>query len=175
MNATQQGFDAARWMVIPRTLIFLTNGGDLLLMKRGAHRRVFPNRYNGLGGHVERGETIAAAALREVHEESGIRPEQVRDLRLRAISHVESGAEGGIVVFVFTGEALTRVTQANDEGDLHWIPLPMVSGLPLVDDLPHLLPRLFGETARRELIYLRVRYDEADRTLIDFDDGQPVG
>lgn len=172
MGAAQQGFDPSRWMIIPRTLIFLTNGGDLLLMKRGANRRVFPNRYNGLGGHVERGETVEAAALREVREECGILPEQIRDFRLRAISHIASGATGGIMVFVFTGESLRREVQATSEGELHWIPLPMVYGLPLVDDLPHLLPRLFGESARHDLIYLHVDYDAHDQMIITFSDGQ---
>ncbi len=157
MGAVQQGFDAARWMVIPRTLIFLTNGGDLLLMKRGAHRRIFPNRYNGLGGHVERDETVEAAALREIREECGLLPEQIRDFRLRAISHIASEVTGGIMLFIFTGEALTRAVGATSEGELHWIPLPMVYNLPLVDDLPQLLPRLFGSAAHRDLIYLHVR------------------
>ncbi|MCS6870651.1 MAG: NUDIX domain-containing protein [Anaerolineae bacterium] len=172
MSAAQQGFDSSRWMVIPRTLVFLTNDGDLLLLKRSAQRRVFPNRYNGLGGHVERDETIEAAALREVHEECGIAPDQIRDFRLRAISHIASDAAGGIVVFIFTGEALTRTVQASAEGELHWIPLPMVYGLPLVDDLPHLLPRLFGETACRDLVYLHVRYDAGDQMVISFSNGQ---
>lgn len=170
MGAALQGFDSARWMVIPRTLIFLTNNGDLLLMKRGEQRRVFPNRYNGLGGHVERDETIEAAALREVHEESGILPEQVRNLRLRGISHVVSGAAGGILIFIFTGEALTRAVQTSAEGELHWIPLQRVYDLPLVDDLPQVLPRLFGATARDALIYMHVSYDADDRMCIRFSD-----
>ncbi len=172
MGAAQQGFDSARWMVIPRTLIFLTNGGDLLLLKRSANRRVFPNRYNGLGGHVERDETLETAALREVREECGIPPDQIRDFRLRAISHVASDARGGIMVFIFSGEALTREVRATSEGELSWIPLSDVYGLPLVDDLPPLLPRLFGETARRELIYLHVRYNASDQMIITFSDGQ---
>ncbi len=166
--SAQQGFDSKRWMVIPRTLVFLTNNGDLLLMKRGAHRRTFPNRYNGLGGHVERDEGIEAAALREVQEESGIKPEQVRHLRLRAISHVASDAAGGILVFIFTGEALTREVQNSPEGELSWIPLQRVYGLPLVDDLPPLLPRLFGEQASEALIYMHVSYTADDQMQIRF-------
>jgi 8-oxo-dGTP diphosphatase len=168
LGARLQGFDSARWMVIPRTLIFLVNGGDLLLMKRGAQRRVFPNRYNGLGGHVERDETVEAAALREIREESGILPEQVRNLRLRGISHVASDAAGGILVFIFTGEALTRSVQASAEGSLHWIPMQQVYGLPLVDDLPLLLPRLFGAAACASLIYMHVSYNADDQMQIRF-------
>jgi hypothetical protein len=48
----------------------------------------------------------------------------------------------------------------------------MVYGLPLVDDLPHLLPRLFGQSARRDLIYLHVGYDAHDQMVITFGDGQ---
>ncbi|MEL6271862.1 MAG: hypothetical protein AAFR22_18795, partial [Chloroflexota bacterium] len=54
MGAKEQGADATqgRWLVIPRTLCFVLNGDDVLLMKRAAHRRVFPNRYNGAGLRV---------------------------------------------------------------------------------------------------------------------------
>jgi len=45
-------------------------GGELLLMQRS------DNRHWGLpGGYVERGESVASAAAREVYEETGVRIE----------------------------------------------------------------------------------------------------
>ena len=55
MSASEQGADATagRWLTIPRTLCFVMNGSDVLLMKRSPHKKIFPNRYNGVGGHIE--------------------------------------------------------------------------------------------------------------------------
>jgi len=57
---------------VPRTLIFLERNGHVLLI-RGGPDKWFAGRYNGLGGHVEPGEDVYTAALREVQEEAGAR------------------------------------------------------------------------------------------------------
>ena len=73
MGSEEQGADVikGRWLTIPRTLCFVFNGDDLLLMRRAAHKRVFPNRYNGVGGHIERDEDPYTSAKREILEETG--------------------------------------------------------------------------------------------------------
>src|SRR4030095_8613577 len=90
MGANQQGANATqgRWLTIPRTLCFVTNGDDVLLMRRAPHKRVFPNQYNGVGGHIERDEDVYASAKREILEETGL---QVDNLRLRAIYNIDAG------------------------------------------------------------------------------------
>ena len=58
------------------TLCFLTRDDQVLLLKR----RRPPNQglWNGVGGHVEPGETPLAACLREVREETGYRLKTAR-------------------------------------------------------------------------------------------------
>ncbi|MCY4072385.1 MAG: NUDIX domain-containing protein, partial [Chloroflexi bacterium] len=101
MGARQQGADATqhRWLTMPRTLSFVINGDDVLMLKRDAGKRVFPNQYNGLGGHVERDEDVRSSALREIEEESGL---SVHSLRLRSIHNIDAGEASGILLFVFT-------------------------------------------------------------------------
>lgn len=45
---------------------------DILLQKRSANKRSYPNRWALLHGHVEEGETVEIAAIRECKEELGI-------------------------------------------------------------------------------------------------------
>ena len=52
-------------MLIPRTLIFLTCRDLVLLLKGAPHKRLWANRYNGIGGHIERGEDVLTAAQRD--------------------------------------------------------------------------------------------------------------
>ena len=119
MGANEQGADATqnRWLTIPRTLCFVLNGVDVLLMKRAPHKRVFPNQYNGVGGHIERDEDPLTSAKREILEETGL---IVTNLQLRAIYNIDVKAATGIVLFVFTAECDIREVIANDEGTLHW-------------------------------------------------------
>jgi 8-oxo-dGTP diphosphatase len=167
MGAGEQGANATegRWLTLPRTLCFVLNGDDVLLMKRGAHRRVFPNRYNGVGGHIERDEDPLTSVRREIMEETGL---NVHTLRLRAVYNIDAGEATGILLFVFTAQTDRRDAQVNDEGTLHWISRADVMGLDLVEDLPHLLPRILSMSADAPPLFVHVSYDEADAILMRF-------
>lgn len=168
MGAEQQGADATagRWLTIPRTLCFVFNGDDVLLMKRAAHKRVFPNQYNGLGGHIERHEDPYSGAMREIYEESGL---TVRDVRLRSIHHIDAGAETGILLFVFTAHSDSRDLHTdNPEGTLHWVALDEVNRLDLVEDLPLILPRIMALSDDDAPLFAHVSYDENDEIQMRF-------
>lgn len=167
MGAHDQGADATtgRWLTIPRTLCFLFHEGHVLLMKRAPHKRVFPNRYNGVGGHIERDEDIFSSAKREILEETGI---QAADIRLRAVYNIDTKAETGIVLFVFTGQAPSRETRSDErEGTLHWVPLDAIGGLDLVEDIAIILPRMLASGDGSPL-FVHVSYDEDDQIVMRF-------
>jgi 8-oxo-dGTP diphosphatase len=162
LGKREQGADAVdnRWLVIPRTLCFVRNGDDILLMKRAAHRRVFPNRYNGVGGHIERDEDPFTSARREIKEETGL---DVRELRLCAVYNIDAGEATGILLFVFT--ALSDSREFRDpgiEGRLHWIARDRVMQLDLVEDLPQLLPRVLAQRADDAPLFVHVSYTAED-------------
>jgi 8-oxo-dGTP diphosphatase len=169
MGAKEQGASATegRWMVLPRTLCFVLNGDDVLLMKRGPHRRVFPNRYNGLGGHVERDEDPLTSVRREVLEEAGLR---VHDVRLRAVHNIDSGDTSGILLFVFTARSVSRELSESDEGTLHWVPRVEIAALDLVEDLAELIPRVLAVADDAPPLFVHVSYDDSDAIRLRFAD-----
>ena len=54
------------------SVFVLNNQRQVLLQKRSANKKYFPNTWALCTGHVENGETPKEAALRELNEESGV-------------------------------------------------------------------------------------------------------
>ena len=169
MGAHEQGADATRdrWLTIPRALCFVFNGDDVLLLKHAAHKRVFPNRYNGVGGHIERAEDPLTGARREIKEETGL---DVRDVRLRAVYNIDAGQPSGILLFVFTAVSESRDVVGEKEGALYWTPREEILTLDLVEDLPILLPRILAMQPTDPPLFVHVSYDDGDHIQMRFAD-----
>jgi 8-oxo-dGTP diphosphatase len=150
----EQFNDRGRYTTIPRTLVFLTQGDAVLLLRGAPTKRLWAGRYNGLGGHLEPGETFAAAALREVEEEAGIAPAQIRDFALRALLNIE-GTPHGVLLAVFVGETPTRAVRPSREGTPEWIARVALGQIDLVDG-DRLLPRVLDA---RGVLHGHLRYD----------------
>ncbi|WP_225825999.1 NUDIX hydrolase [Streptomyces naphthomycinicus] len=58
--------------------VVLNDAGEAFAQKRGPHRRLFPDTWDIVGGHVEAGETLLEALAREIEEETGWRLRRVR-------------------------------------------------------------------------------------------------
>ncbi len=151
---------AYRYTVYPRTLVFLVRGKEVLLIRRPLQAYPFPGLYNGIGGHVERGEDILSAAIREVEEETGLR---VKSLQLRAIltvAHSQLGPdsqatgredEPGALVFIFVGHPSRGRTVPGEAGELRWVDLDRLHELDVVPDLHDILPRILGHNEAQPL------------------------
>jgi 8-oxo-dGTP diphosphatase len=154
----------SRYQAIPRVLVFLRHGQDVLLLKGAADKRIWANRYNGVGGHVEPGEDVLSAARREAAEETGV---AVHDLQLSAVANIDAGdPAAGILMFVFVGWSDSRETVASAEGELHWLPAGALEALPLVEDLHWLLPRILQLGPASAPLFLHYSYDEQDLLVI---------
>ncbi len=138
MPTSGQGVNRERYRVIPRTLIFITRGEQVLLLRGAATKRLWANRYNGLGGHIERGESVLAAARRELAEEAGV---SVSGLRLVGSVVVDASDDTGICLFVLRGEYQGGEAVVSAEGQPEWIALSRLEEFPLVEDLQLILPR----------------------------------
>jgi 8-oxo-dGTP diphosphatase len=148
------------------TVSFVRSGDALLLLRHAPGSDRFAGRWNGVGGHVEAGEGVRAAARRELREEAGL---DVPDLRLRGVVH-ETGLLGhAYVVFFFVGEVGDHTLRPAPGLELAWHALARVHELPLVDDLHELLEALLTNP---EPVLAVERYDGADRPLAFAFDGE---
>ena len=122
------------------TLCFLLNGDDVLML----HRRFPPNQglWNGVGGHIEPGETPRQAMIREVAEETGYKITNPHFAGLLTWDGFEI-PPGGITIF--TVDVSTRRFRMNHEGQLAWKPKAWACTSPeVVDNIHVFLPKILA-------------------------------
>lgn len=163
-NDQRLSFD--RYVCIPRTLIFLTRGDRILLLKGAPTKRLWANQYNGVGGHVEYGEDVLTAAKRELLEETGLSA----DLGLVGTLMVDVEPEMGVCLYIFSGESLTGEPRPSIEGTPEWLPRNELNQHPLVEDVAILLARIQKMQPGDPPFAAHSFYDEQERLKVKFGD-----
>lgn len=138
------------------TLCFLLNEDEILMM----HRRFPPNQglWNGVGGHIEDGETASQAIIREVEEETGYKIESPRFAGILTWEGYEISS-GGLVIF--TAEVEQKNHYFNHEGELAWKSREWVlSSSDVVDNIHVFLQDVLSGSKPQ---HYHFRYDDGKR------------
>jgi nucleoside triphosphatase len=110
--------------------VFIFNpAGELLLMK--SHK--WPGKFVVPGGHVELGERIEAAAVREAKEETGLDIHNLEFICFQEFVYDASfWKQRHFIFFDYTAKTDSISVVLNDEAQKHvWVPLDAALRLPL--------------------------------------------
>lgn len=94
------------------------------------------------GGHIEPGESIVDAVVREMKEETGL---TIKSPRLCGVKQFP--IEGGrYIVFLFETDQFEGEVADSDEGKMRWVKISELSNVNLVDDFDELIEVMLSDT-----------------------------
>ncbi len=124
-------------------LCMLRDGNKVLMQDRVGNSWA---GYTFPGGHIEAGESVVDAVVREMREETGL---TVLDPRICGVKQfpLKDGdyAGGRYIVFLFEATKYSGEMISSDEGEMHWVDISEIDGLPTVDDFGELMEVMSGK------------------------------
>lgn len=93
------------------------------------------------GGHIETGESIVDAVVREMKEETGL---TIKAPRLCGVKQFP--IEGGrYIVFLFETDQFEGKLVDSEEGKMHWVKISELSNVNLVNDFEELIEVMMSD------------------------------
>ena len=135
------------------SLCYIRRGGEVLLMHRVKKEHdENRNKWIGIGGKFEPGESPEDCLLREVREETGL---TLDAWRYRGVVTFVSDEWGTEYMHLFTADAFHGEVKDCDEGVLEWLPWERLPQLPIWEG-DRIFLRLIDENA--PFFSLKLRY-----------------
>lgn len=129
------------------TVLCLISRGDQILLQNRVKKDW--QGYTLPGGHVEPGESVVDAVVREMREETGL---TVEAPRLSGIKQFPM--EGGrYLVFLFKADRFSGELHSSAEGQMHWVKRSDLPKLTTVEDFSQLLS-VFDDDTLTEFQYV---------------------
>ena len=136
------------------TLCYIERDDAYLMMHRVKKERdINRDKWIGVGGHFEEGESPEECLLREVMEETGL---TLTDYRPRGVITFMTDTYPAEYMFLYTAEGFTGIMHACNEGELEWVPKVKVEQLPIWEG-DRIFFRLLEE--RQDFFSLKLRYE----------------
>lgn len=140
------------------TLCYLIRDNQYLMMHRVKKENdINKDKWIGVGGHFEDGESPDECLLREVKEETGL---TLLDYKARGIITFIYGEDVVEYMHLYTSDSFTGTLTDCDEGELVWVPVSEVPDLPIWEG-DKVFFRLLEE--REDFFSLKLVYDRNDR------------
>lgn len=152
------------------SLIYLENSrGEYLMLHRVKKKNdINHDKWIGVGGGFEHGESPEECALRETREETGL---TLTDCRFRGIVTFDCEGQETLYMHLFTASGWTGELIDCDEGELEWVPKEKVYDLPIWEG-DKIFFRLLEED--RPFFSLKLSYDAKDVLLRAVLDGKEL-
>lgn len=151
------------------TLCYIIQDGRYLMLHRTFKKNdVNKDKWIGVGGHFEEGESPEECLLREVKEETGY---TLTSYRYRGIVTFISGNGVTEYMSLFTADEFEGEPIPCDEGELAWVPVKDVYQLNIWEG-DKIFFRLLEE--REEFFSLKLVYDGHDGLVSVLLDGKPI-
>lgn len=154
--------------MILSTLCYIEKDGCWLMLHRVKKKNdLNHDKWIGVGGKFEEGESPEDCLLREVGEETGL---TLTDYRFRGLVTFVSDEAPTEYMHLFTATGFTGALRDCDEGTLEWVPIPQVETLPLWQGDKLFLRLLQTE---KDFFSLKLRY-VGDQLVQAVRDGRPL-
>lgn len=124
------------------TALFLLKDDQILLaMKKRGHGI---GRWNGVGGKVEAGESIEAAAKRECQEEIGVTPLEIEKVAEIDFNELHQGERKTLHVHIFTSTKWSGEPVETEEMAPQWFNFNDIPYNEMWDDDTYWLPQILA-------------------------------
>ena len=152
------------------TLIYLENSrGEYLMLHRVKKKNdINHDKWIGVGGGFEHGESPEECALRETREETGL---TLTNFRFRGIVTFDCEGQETLYMHLFTASGWTGELTDCDEGELEWVAKEKVYDLPIWEG-DKIFFRLLEED--RPFFSLKLSYSAEDVLLRAILDGKEL-
>lgn len=136
------------------TECYIRRGDEILFIHKGGND-LNTGKFLGIGGHLEKGESPVDGIVREIEEETGIKRNELANLRMRAVITFINPVYGDEYIHLFeadyigskadcTGRKDPALT-ACDEGELKWIPKKDIYSLPIWEGDKRMFDEIFKD------------------------------
>ena len=148
--------------MILSTLCYIEKDAKYLMLHRTKKKNdINKNKWLGVGGRFEEGESPEECIVREVKEETGL---TLKNYQLRGIVTYISNKWETEYMYVFTATEFEGNIIECDEGDLEWIEKEKVNTLPTWEG-----DHIFMDKLQKNSRFFSVKFEYDGEKLIKYD------